>query len=282
MLDNTLPETFSSGENSIMSSSEHPLVHTESEGRTFTITLNNAAMRNAMSSAMFDGLEDAIKRAKASAQRDETLVVILRGAGKAFCSGFDLAECVNDNTMLEQFVRRLGEISSTLRTMPAIVIAQVQGPALAGGCAIVAACDIVCASDSASFGYPVHRIGVSPAVSLPTLMATIGFGGARSLALSGEIIDAQRAKALGLVQFIECDESALAGRVAALVNALLLKGPQALRATKMWLNQIDGTSPEGFLGSRVHDTINATAKLCGEKEAVSMLQDFWSKRKGGS
>ncbi|RLS28455.1 MAG: enoyl-CoA hydratase/isomerase family protein [Planctomycetota bacterium] len=282
MLDNTLPETFSSGENSIMSSSEHPLVQTESEGRTFTITLNNAAMRNAMSSAMFDGLEDAIKRAKASAQHGETLVVILRGAGKAFCSGFHLAECVNDNTMLEKFVRRLGEISSTLRTMPAIVIAQVQGPALAGGCAIVAACDIVCASGSASFGYPVHRIGVSPAVSLPTLMATIGFGGARSLALSGEIIDAQRAKELGLVQFVECDESALAGRVAALVDALLLKGPQALRATKMWLNQIDGTSPEGFLGSRVDDTINATVKLCGEKEAISMLQDFWSKRKGSS
>lgn len=279
MLDNTLPETFSSGENSIMISSEHPLVQIESEGRTFTITLNNAPMRNAMSTAMFDGLEDAIERAKASAQRGETLVVILRGAGKAFCSGFDLEECVNDNTMLEQFVRRLGEISSTLRTMPAIVIAQVQGPALAGGCAIVAACDIVCAADSATFGYPVHRIGVSPAVSLPTLMATIGFGGARSLALSGEIIDAQRAKELGLVQFVECDESALAGRVAALVDALLLKGPQALRATKMWLNQIDGTSPEGFLGSRVHDTINATVKLCGEKEAVSMLQDFWSKRK---
>ena len=282
MLDNTLPETFSSGENSTMISSEHSHVQTESEGRTFTITLNNAAMRNAMSTAMFDGLEVAIERARASAQRDETLVVILRGVGKAFCSGFDLAECVNDNTMLEQFVRRLGEISSTLRTLPAIVIAQVQGPALAGGCAIVAACDIVCASDSASFGYPVHRIGVSPAVSLPTLMATIGFGGARSLALSGEIIDAQRAKALGLVQFVECDESALAVRVAALVDALLLKGPQALRATKMWLNHIDGTSPEGFLGSRVDDTINATVKLCGEKEAISMLQDFWSKRKGSS
>ncbi|MFZ4642484.1 MAG: enoyl-CoA hydratase/isomerase family protein [Phycisphaerales bacterium] len=265
-----------------MSSSEHPLVHTESEGRTFTITLNNAAMRNAMSTAMFDGLEVAIERARASVQRDETLIVILRGAGKAFCSGFNLAECVNDNTMLEQFVRRLGELSSTLRSMPAIVIAQVQGPALAGGCAIVAACDIVCATDSATFGYPVHRIGVSPAVSLPTLMATMGFGGARSLALSGEIIDAQRAKVLGLVQFVECDESALAGRVAALVDALLLKGPQALRATKMWLNQIDGTSPQGFLGSRVHDTIDATAKLCGENEVISMLQDYWSKRKGGS
>lgn len=282
MLDNTLPETFSSAENSIMSSSEHPLVHTESEGRTFTITLNNAAMRNAMSKAMFDGLEVAIERARTSVQRDETLIVILRGSGKAFCSGFDLAACVNDNTMIEQFVRRLGELSSTLRSMPAIVIAQVQGPALAGGCAIVAACDIVCAADSATFGYPVHRIGISPAVSLPTLMATIGFGGARSLALSGEIIDAQRAKALGLVQFVECDESALTSRVAALVDALLLKGPQALRATKIWLNQIDGTSPEGFLGSRVHDTIHATAKLCGENEVISMLQDFWSKRKGVS
>ena len=114
MLDNTLPETFSSGENSTMISSGHPLVQTESEGRAITITLNNAAMRNALSTPMFNSLEDAIERAKASAQRDETLVVILRGAGKAFCSGFDLAECVNDNTMLEQFVRRLGKISSAL------------------------------------------------------------------------------------------------------------------------------------------------------------------------
>ncbi len=239
-------------------------------------------MRNALSTAMFDDLEDAIERATTSAQRDETTVVIFRGMGKAFCSGFDLAECVNDQTMLEQFVRRLGAICSALRTMPAIVIAQVEGPALAGGCAIIAACDIVLASDSASFGYPVHRIGISPAVSLPTLMATVGFGGARQLALSGEIIDAQRAKALGLVHLVACDESALEVQVSTLVKALLLKGPQALRATKLWLNQIDGTSRDGFLGSRVDNAIDATAELCAGNEALSMIKDFWNKRKGGS
>lgn len=280
-MDNTLPQMFSSDENTKLNSHKHSLVQTESTGKTFTITLNNAAMRNALSTAMFDGLEDAIARATASAQRGETIVVILRGTDKAFCSGFDLAECVDDQSMLAQFVRRLGAITRTLREIPAIVIAQVQGPALAGGCAIVAACDIVCASSSSTFGYPVHRIGVSPAVSLPTLMATIGFGNARSLVLSGEIVSAQRANEIGLVHLVACEESALALEVAKLVDALLLKGAYALRTTKKWLNQIDGTSVDGFLGRNAQDAIDRTANLCDGNEAKSMLQDFWSKRKSG-
>lgn len=261
---------------------EHPLVQTESRDGLFTLTLNNPAMRNALGTNMFDALEDAIARARHSAASGETIVVVIRSKGSAFCAGFDLAECVRDPAMLAQFVRRLGAMASALRTMPAVIVAQVQGSALAGGCALVAACDIVCACDSATFGYPVHRIGISPAVNLPTLMATAGFGGARTLALSGEVIDAHHARKLGLVHLVARDESALEEAVAALVGALLAKGPEALRATKKWLNEIDGTSPTGFLGSRANDAIEATAELCEGSEAIALLNDFWSRRKGGA
>ncbi len=282
MLDNTLPESFSSVDTMPIPINEHPLVQTQSGGGLFTITFNNPEMRNALSTLMFDHLEDAVARATDSTQRGESIVVLLRSCGSAFCAGFDLAECVHDHGKLEQFVRRLGAINTSLRAMPAVVIAQVQGPALAGGCAIVAACDIVYACDFASFGYPVHRIGISPAVSLPTLMATAGFGGARQLALSGEIVNAQRAQALGLVYSVTRDESALTAEVTQRISGLVAKGPQALRVTKKWLNHIDGSDPDGFLGRRAQETIDATAQLCSGIEATTMLHDFWSKRKSGS
>jgi len=245
----------------------------------FTITLNSPLTRHALGHAMFDALERAVNLADASARDERTRVMVIRSTGGAFCAGFDLAECVKDRDALGRFVTRLASLVQAIRAMPAVVIAQVQGAALAGGCALVAACDMVCACETATFGYPVHRIGVSPAVSLPTLMASAGFGAARFLALSGEIVDAQRARALGLVYLLAPDEPALASMVGELATRLAAKPPQALRATKQWLNQVDGTAADGFLGRRALDATRATTQLCEGEESRAMLEDFWAKRK---
>ncbi|MSQ90280.1 MAG: enoyl-CoA hydratase/isomerase family protein [Phycisphaerales bacterium] len=246
----------------------------------FTITLTDASRRNALGSELFEQLEQAVARAHASAANGETIVVRLRGAGSAFCSGFDLEECAKSAAILAQFVRRLGALTAALRAIPAVVVAQVHGPALAGGCAIVAASDIVCASELATFGYPVHRIGVSPAVSLPTLMATAGCGGARLLALSGEVIDGRRAQALGLVHLLARDEAALEELVSALADEIARKPPEALRATKAWLNEIDGTQATGALGAHADAVTEATASLCLQSESRLLLAEFWRRRKG--
>lgn len=227
---------------------------------------------------MFDALERAVETARKCAQRGETIVVVLRSHGNAFCAGFDLNQCVCDPSLLASFVDRLGKLATSLRTLPAVVVARVHGPALAGGCALVAACDIVCASESATFGYPVHRIGISPAVSLPTLMATSGLGGARALTMSGEIVNARRARELGLVHFIATDEQSLHQLESDITESLIKKGPTALRATKQWLNEVDGTAPDGALGRRAFDATNATIALTREPEATSLLNEFWKSR----
>lgn len=276
--DNTLTRAAVSGDNARMDDSPPLLVHAMTCGAIATITLDDPRRRNALGSALFEQLESTFSEADAAARRGEIVVVLVRATGRAFCSGFDLAECVQDAQTLAQFVRRLGALARVIRAMPAVVVAQVQGSALAGGCAIVAACDIVCASEQATFGYPVHRIGVSPAVSLPTLMASAGPGGARTLALATDTVDAKRAQALGLVHRLAVDEPALEVAVTALVRALATKSPTALRATKLWLNELDGTHPSGALGARANEVTEATAALCNTAESRQLLVDFWTHR----
>lgn len=248
-------------------------------GGVFTITLNRPSTRHALGSAMLNALEIAVNLAHASARDGRTQVTIIRSTGSVFCAGFDLSECVKDRKALERFITQLADLAQAIRAMPAVVIAQVQGPALAGGCALVGACDMVCASESASFGYPVHRIGVSSAVSLPTLMASAGFGAARLLSLSGEIVDAQRARTLGLVYLIAPDTLALTSMVSELAARLAIKPPEALRVTKQWLNKVDGTAVDGFLGRRACDATRATIQLCEGEELRRRLEEFWTTRK---
>ena len=254
-------------------------IQTVAAGPCFTIRFSSDATRNALSSAMFDRLEAALSDAAARASRGEVIAVVMEAQGRAYCAGFDLAEAIEHEGRLAQFVERLGAVLRTIRALDAVVIAKVQGAALAGGCALVAACDIVCASTDATFGYPVHRIGVSPAVSLPTLMATCGAGGARMLSLSGELVKAPRAQELGLVHQLAADRSALDALVARLVDDLITKGPSALRSTKRWLNRIDGTDPAGALGSRASEATRASADLCGASESRALLASFWANRK---
>ncbi len=254
-------------------------IRTTCHAGVYTITLDDPARRNALSTALFEQLESAFAGAHEAATCGSIVIVRLRATGPAFCSGFDLEECVRSEHTLGEFVRRLGALASAIRVLPAIVVAEVQGPALAGGCALVAACDIVCASTQATFGYPVHRIGVSPAVSLPMLLATIWCGRARTLALSGEIIDAARAKAIGLVAHLAPDHLALDALVSTLVQAACAKSPVALRATKLWLNELDGTLPTGQLGSRADAATEATAALCELADSRQLLSDFWRSRR---
>jgi methylglutaconyl-CoA hydratase len=275
-----------------------------SDARAMTITLADAQRRNALGVAMFDALERAVEGAMARARGGESHVLLLRAEGSAFCSGFDLGACVNDAATLESFIHRLSGVIVALRAMPAVVVAQVQGAALAGGCAILTGCDIVCAAERATFGYPVHRIGISPAVSLPTLVPALGAGAARELALLGEPVSASRAHQLGLVHRLHADTDALASATDSLAAALAAKGPAALRETKRWLSRLDGTDvaardaegtacdAEGTAdrtaqpaASRDLEVVRAaaaaSAALCAGEECRTMLAEFWSSRSKG-
>ena len=222
------------------------------------VLLNDPEKRNALSMAMFDSIDEQL------AQAQDATVIRLRATGSAFCAGFDLAACVDDPTMLAILLKRLGSLAMQLRSHRAIVIAEVNGAAIAGGCAIVSATDIVLAAPTATFGYPVHRLGISPAVSLPTLLEGLTSGAARSLVLSGEIIDAEVAMKIGLVHRIEADlpaaGEALAERLASFPDPERIAG-------KAFFEAPNNDCPTA-----------ASIDTANTSEAAKMLKAYWSKR----
>ncbi|NCF40504.1 MAG: hypothetical protein GWP75_10355 [Planctomycetia bacterium] len=204
-----------------------------------TIVLNDPDRRNAMSHDLFDDLERCLDQVDSATDSESCHVLRIRGEGPAFCAGFDL-DAMADGA-LPSFLERLGAICRRLRHLGAVVVAEVHGPALAGGCALVSACDIVHAGPDAAFGYPVHRLGISPAVSLATLVPGTSPGAARALTLSGEFLDAETAVEIGLAAVAHADRGTLEDAVATLCDRLAAMDATTLRATKRFQNELDGT-----------------------------------------
>ncbi len=249
-----------------------PLQHEVLEhGGLHTIVLNDDARRNMLGDEMFAALDAALRdTARAVAARHESSVVVLAARGRAFSSGFDLAACVRDEACAARFLHQLADAIARLRALPCPVVAAVQGPALAGGCALVTACDIVVAGPRATFGYPVHRIGLSPAISLPTLRAGAG-GAARTLALGSDPIDVRAAQAIGVVHEA-LDAGDPIDRAHAIARGLLCKGPQAIASIKRWMNAHDGSCDEALRSA----TCSASVATSRSPESKSMLTAVWA------
>jgi len=233
-----------------------------------TISLNDPSKRNALSTAMFHALDDAIARI---ARDDAVRAVLVRGEGAAFCAGFDLGAVVEQPARMAVFIERLSGTLRAIRRLPQPVVGAVHGAAIAGGCAILSACDFVFVEPGAKLGYPVHRIGVSPAVTLPLLMPFIGAGASRALVLSGELIDGREARRIGLAS--DLIEGAEAMHAAALAHArsLASKPSHALRVTKKWINELDGS----LENDRIDAPARGSMRLADGDEAVTMLRAAW-------
>lgn len=246
------------------------MIGLERSARRVSITLDDPARRNALSSAMFDALEAALRETAAGHdERSGALILRIRGAGSAFCSGFDLGACAGDDgqRVLGSFIERLSGVIRTIRRGPWVAVAQVHGAALAGGCALVAACDFAIVSETAQLGYPVHRLGVSPAVNAPLVVEAMGAGPARALLLSGELISGAEAKRRGLATHAVA-EAELASKVDDLCDRLGRKGPRALLETRRLLDRLDGSRDDAHFDRAVR----ASADLCGTEESARMLR----------
>jgi methylglutaconyl-CoA hydratase len=205
-----------------------------------TVVLNDPDRRNALSHQVFDDFEQCLDEVETAIDSESCHVLRIRGEGPAFCAGFDLEAMAHG--ALPSFLERLGAICRRLRHLEAVVVAEVHGPALAGGCALVSACDIVHAGPDAAFGYPVHRLGISPAVSLATLVPGTSPGAARALTLSGAFLDADAAVRIGLAAAAHPDRAALEDAVTTLCDRLAAMDAATLRATKRFQNELDGTA----------------------------------------
>lgn len=207
-----------------------------------TLTLNRPDKRNAMDAAMVDGLLASLERAELDT---EARVVVVRGAGKDFCAGADLAELLASvDKSPEENVRsaaRLGEVFVRMRELPKPVVAVVHGRAVAGGCGLATACDIVLAHAQATLGYPEIRRGFVPAMVMAMLRRAVGEKVALELVATGRLLTAAEARDVGLVSRVIA-AAAFEAEVADTLRALAESSGSALALTKRQLYELEGRS----------------------------------------
>ncbi|MFF3493404.1 crotonase/enoyl-CoA hydratase family protein [Streptomyces sp. NPDC002795] len=190
------------------------------------ITLNRPEARNAVNRVVAEGVAAALDELD---RRDDQVVGVITGAGGSFCSGMDLKAFLKGETPSIEG-RGLAGITEAPPRKP--VIAAVEGYALAGGCEIALACDMVVAARDAKFGIPEVKRGlVAAAGGLLRLPRRIPYSVALEIALTGDFLDADRAHTYGLVNRVTETGAALEGALA-LARAIAANGPLAVRATK--------------------------------------------------
>src|SRR5579862_8013478 len=208
------------------------------DDRVATIALTVPEKRNAISAQMISDLLGAFEQAEES----RALVVILTGAGKAFCAGMDLTELQHLSRQTQQKnledARRMTKLLYRLYSFPKPVIAAVNGPAIAGGCGLATVADFILAVPEAKFGYTEVRIGFTPALVSVFLRRRIGDTHVRDLLLTGRVIDAEEAYRMGLVTEIVPTES-LMDRAKEIAAELLAASPTAVAQTKKLLIGFD-------------------------------------------
>lgn len=195
------------------------------------VTLNRPERRNALSISLMRELCEAIQSLAADPRER---VVILRGAGPAFCAGLDLQEAA-DPQLIDSSADWVKRALSTIRETSLITIAAAHGGAIAGGAGVMAACDLVVASDDIKIGFPEVRRGLVPALVSTVLCGKMRNSDVRELFLLGESISAARAQEIGLVQRVEPPDRVL-DEAQRLARTILLGGPESVRQTKRLLN----------------------------------------------
>jgi methylglutaconyl-CoA hydratase len=239
-----------------------------------TITLNRPDKRNAISFQLVDELLGALDEIEKSGAQ----VVILTGAGKAFCAGLDLDELkslvgktheqnLKDSARMAEMFRRLYEF-------PLPTIAAVNGAAIAGGTGLATMCDFTLAVPEAKFGYTEVRIGFVPAIVSSILVWQVGHKIARDLLLTGRLFDAAEAYSYGLVNEVVAGEM-LMNRARELAAQIGENSPSSVRATKRLINSFIARQLDEQIAAAVEDNarIRTTADF---REGVT---SFLEKRK---
>src|SRR5256714_2599909 len=217
------------------------------EGAVALVTLNRPEKRNALNDALVAALKDALRDADA---REDVRAVVVTGAGADFCSGADLSALkkISEASVEENMedARKLLELYTLTRSVRVPVVAAVRGRALAGGCGLATACDIVLAASSARFGYPEVKIGFVPAMVMAILRRNVSEKRAFELITRGEEISADEAERIGLVNHVFADED-FEESVERYVAAFEKVSRTAVVLTKRLLYQMDGLSFDAAL-----------------------------------
>jgi methylglutaconyl-CoA hydratase len=261
------------------------LTSTDARG-VATVTLNRPEIHNAFDDRLIAELTQALERLEADSR---VRVVVLTGAGRSFSAGADLNWMKRMALYSAEQNRRdaeaLAKLMRTLDRLAKPTIAQVQGSAIAGGCGLVACCDIALASERATFAISEVRLGLIPAVISPYVVAAIGERNARRYFLTAESFDARSAEQMGLVHGVFRVDAAAAAQTApnalqvavdALCDVLIANGPAAMAAAKTMIRDVARTPLTDAL---IAETARRIADIRVGAEGREGIASFLEKRK---
>ena len=245
------------------------------KGRVATLFLNDPERRNPLSPKMVEGLLAALEELEAD---QGVRALVLTGRGQAFSAGADLAflERVTEMGAEENYRHSLSLMAlfRRLYAFPKPTVAAVNGPAVAGGAGLATACDLVVMEEGAKLGYTEVKIGFVAALVSVILVRAVGEKVAKDLLLTGRLLEAKEAKALGLVNRLSPPGKALEVAVA-LAEEVAQNAPSSLRLTKELLLALPGMGLED--GFRLAALANAWVRETGDlKEGI---RAFFEKRK---
>lgn len=225
---------------------DDPLVlRTDRADGLTTLTLNRPGQFNSLSKDMLTALQAELDAIAAS---ESVRVVVIAGAGKAFCAGHDLKEmrANHGEAFMQALFRQCGQLMLTITRLPQPVIARVHGIATAAGCQLVSMCDLAVASDVAKFAVSGINVGLFCSTPAVGLARNLGRKAALEMLLTGDFIDAMEAKSKGLVNRV-VPADALDAEVERLVQSILAKSAVAVRMGKgMFYRQLEMGLAEAY------------------------------------
>ena len=255
---------------------ENSLVLYQVNNRVAEITINRPEKRNALNPVLVEALKNAFKRAE---EDENAKVVVLKANGEVFSAGADLAymqqlqhfsheENIQDSTALK-------DLFETIRTLSKVVIAQVEGHAIAGGCGLATICDIIFAVPEAKFGYTEVKLGFVPAIVSCYLVQKVGETIAKKLLLSGDLFSADEALNYNLITYVTKAEE-----IPLMVNNFALNlcnsaSGNSLALTKQLINNTTNT----WLDSCLNDAVKTNARTRESNDFKTGIASFLAKEK---
>jgi methylglutaconyl-CoA hydratase len=248
-----------------------PVVLIEKQTPQITVlTLNRPERRNALTIELLSELQAAIKIAS---DQPQERVIIFRGAGAAFCTGLDLKEAA-DQTKAHATAEMVANTLIAVSQTRLITIAAVHGASVAGGAGIMSACDFVVAAQRTKIGYPEVRRGLVAGLVMTFLRRQLGERNMRELLLGSELIDAERAREIGLVNRVVAQDD-LVSEALKFAESVLQGAPDAVKQTKRLIEELWGHSVKEDVDLALKYHIQAR----GSAEAREGIAAFNEKRK---
>lgn len=234
-------------------------ITTAEENSILTITLNRPEKRNALNDRLINSLKDALREAD---KNERLRAIVIKGSGKDFCSGADLSALrkIAESDVMENLAdaENLLELFSLIRKIKIPVIAAVHGRALAGGCGLATACDLVLATKSARFGYPEVKIGFVAAMVMAILRRNLSEKRAFELITQGFEFSSDEAEKIGLINRVFDDET-FDEDVKKYISVYETVSRSAVVLSKKLLYQMDGMTFETALETGAQ--VNTIARL---------------------